>query len=601
VKDKHTVSTKSTVVIPTADIPHPSRKPNGHDKDESSAPLYCLSAEKPLFGSILQRNEILDGVAAPLTLDDISPGHQNLFRAMREKHAAGKPFDADTMEETLRRRGQLKDLGSDDPADGRGIVYLSSLVLFGDMPKSDGILLEHVQTIKTYSARREAQHFVENFDKMAQFTSTTPEALASMLRSAAEQQENRADIRPQPEHRIPVAPVLSNDALYGFAGEVVGTLLPHTEASAASLLFHFLTFYGNIIGRHAWMQGGNDQHFTNLYYCACGLTSIARKGTAKSAVWSLYDRVEPDNWTHKCILGALSSGEGLIAAVADKEHEATDKRLMVILTELGGPLKILKRDGNTLSAVLRQFWESGDADIPTKRDPLHVRGAHMSLIAHITTDELRRLLDDLELGNGLANRILWGYSERSKYLPYGGKVDREKLLDLVIGLQQRINYGERAEEMQWDDGARPLWEERYRGLSEPGPGLQGAIVSRAAPQVLRMAMIHALLDQSQFVNKSHLKAALAAWDYCEATVKFVWGDTLGDPIADTILEALRKAPEQSLTLTEINRLFSSHRTSEARRALNFLEERGYAYRSKVASDGGRDAEWWHFGPQKGGK
>jgi hypothetical protein len=73
--------------------------------------------------------------------------------------------------------------------------------------------------------------------------------------------------------------------------------------------------------------------------------------------------------------------------------------------------------------------------------------------------------------------------------------------------------------------------------------LLGAICGRAEAQTVRLALIYAVLDGSDGVIKlPHLKAALALWRYYEASVLYVFGDSLGDPIADTILAALRNNP-----------------------------------------------------------
>src|SRR5262245_11726126 len=42
-------------------------------------------------------------------------------------------------------------------------------------------------------------------------------------------------------------PVLDKTAYYGLAGEVVATILPHTEADPAALLLQYLTCFGNMV------------------------------------------------------------------------------------------------------------------------------------------------------------------------------------------------------------------------------------------------------------------------------------------------------------------------------------------------------------------
>ena len=123
--------------------------------------------------------------------------------------------------------------------------------------------------------------------------------------------------------------------------------------------------------------------------------------------------------------GGLSSGEGLTWAVRDAiwkrepvrqkgrivDHQdveadagISDKRLLVFEPELASTLRVMGRDGNTLSPTIRQAWDSGDLRIMTKNLPVKATGAHISIVGHITRDELRRYLDRTEAGGGDAIR-----------------------------------------------------------------------------------------------------------------------------------------------------------------------------------------------------
>ena len=93
----------------------------------------------------------------------------------------------------------------------------------------------------------------------------------------------------------------------------------------------------------------------------------------------------------------------------------------------------------------------------------------------------------------------------------------------------------------WSEAARPEWAQAYHELSKPRPGLAGAIAQRGEAQVVRLALIYALLDKSYQIEPVHLRAARAVWDYSEASVRYIFGASLGDEVADTILEALRVA------------------------------------------------------------
>ena len=94
-----------------------------------------------------------------------------------------------------------------------------------------------------------------------------------------------------------------------------------------------------------------------------------------------------------------------------------DKRLLVVETEFSSVLKMLLRQGNILGEILRQAWDSGNLRLLTKNNAAKATGAHISLIGHITGDELLRCLSETDQANGFGNRILWPSVRRSKYLP----------------------------------------------------------------------------------------------------------------------------------------------------------------------------------------
>jgi hypothetical protein len=77
------------------------------------------------------------------------------------------------------------------------------------------------------------------------------------------------------------------------------------------------------------------------------------------------------------------------------------------------------------------------------------------------------------------------------------------------------------------------------------------------------------VDCSSVIRVEHLQAATALWDYCEASVQYVFATKTGNQCADRIIEALTEAENGYLT-DDIGRLFGGHRTREKNLALDFL-------------------------------
>jgi hypothetical protein len=401
-------------------------------------------------------------------------------------------------------------------------------------------------------------------------------------------------------------PVLSEEALYGLPGEIVEAVEPNTEADPVAILINVLAAFGNAIGRGAYMKVGADVHHLRIYAALVGRTSKARKGTSWGYVGELMDDVDP-LWVSGRVQDGLSSGEGLIHAVRDpvvKEDKKTgepetidegviDKRLLVLASELASVLKTMSRDGNTLSPVIRQAWDGNTLQIMTKNSPSRATGSHISIIGHITKEELLRHLNETESANGFANRFLWLMVRRSKELPFGGdwsELDKEPLIER---LKSALAFGRKPVQIGWSEGAKEMWKAVYGPLSEGKPGLWGAVTGRAEAQAMRLAALYAVMSGSCQIEEDHLEAALALWQYAEESARYIFGDATGDPVADQILEALRAAGPAGMSRTDISHLFKRHRSAERiGQALSLLLKSGRAHRKQDNDTGGRPSERW---------
>jgi hypothetical protein len=400
-------------------------------------------------------------------------------------------------------------------------------------------------------------------------------------------------------------PKLSKRALFGLAGHIVRAIGPHTESDTAAILVQLLVAFGNCIGPSPHFEIEATKHRANLFSIIVGRSSRARKGTSWAQVRRLFVRLDK-RWCENQIITGLSSGEGLIWAARDRHENgdsstkvrtddalapSTDKRLMVIQSEFSRVLKVQRREGNTLSSVLRSAWDSETLTILTKNAPAKATGAHVSIIGHITQDELRRELRATDEANGYANRFLFVYVERTKYLPFGGTLDEQTLTELAARLVRARHFARCVGEVRFSKKARKRWRRLYIRLSKETPGMLGAITSRAEAQVLRLAMIYALLDRSKEIKTYHLEAASALWRYCEQSAEFIFGGTLGNPVADEICRALNRKTG-GLTRDDIRELFQHNRDKEEiDQALSLLENSGLA-RSHRERTKGRAAERW---------
>ena len=442
-----------------------------------------------------------------------------------------------------------------------------------------------------------------------------PETINHVLTTENHDPATPCEIRPQPLTTLTTLttyypwPTLAPEALYGLAGDYVKAIAPHTESDPVALLTQFKAVFGVLIGRQRYCVLDGVRHYPNIFAVIAGLTARARKGTSYRHVERQVQEVDP-TWGLANHIKGCGSGEGLIYAVRDArwgkeaikekgrvvdyqdvliDAGVEDKRALYQTGEFSGLLKVAAREGNTLSEVLRDCWDTGYLRNATKAQPLEARGAHISVIGHITIDELQKLLTSTDMANGFGNRFLWVCARRSQLLPRGGQLASVDFTTLRERLRGAIAFGKAPGEMYLDRQAWPAWDAVYGMLSEDRTGLANTLLARAEPQVMRLSMLYAILDQSTAIQLPHLKAALALWEYTEDSATYIFGQALGDTTADTILQALEKAGSAGLSQNDIVQdvFHRNLSAAEVTRALHLLEKLGSIVTERRQPSGGK--------------
>jgi hypothetical protein len=350
---------------------------------------------------------------------------------------------------------------------------------------------------------------------------------------------------------------MREEAFYGLAGQIVKRLAPEVESDNVALLANFLSMAGVLFGREAWAQVGATRHYPFEFVTLVGETSRARKGTGTNLVLrSVAERVE-EGFEKERVLGGLSTGEGLIKGVQDKDEAIRNRGFLVQLGEFASLLEVMKRESNTMSTALRQAWDGDRLRVMTRKDPLDADNVSLSVIAHITKSELLNKLTSTDRVNGFANRFLMLCTRRDKLLPRGGGVPDTS--DLVVAVHDAVETAKGRGAIARNNEAEDLWSQEYARLTSGGSSLKDALCARAEAHVLRLSLLYALLDRSAEIRPEHLKAAIAFWDYCERSVEYMFGGATGDGDKDKIMAGLADGPK---TNSEIHWIFGNNRTAE---------------------------------------
>lgn len=381
-------------------------------------------------------------------------------------------------------------------------------------------------------------------------------------------------------------PVLDPAALRGLAGDVVHTIAPHTEADPAALLLTFLTMFGAAVGPAPHAMADAAEHPARLFPVLVGDTSKARKGSAHAQVRRLMVRADPD-FERDRMLGGFGSGESVIDAVADGE----DRRLLVFEPEFSRLLAVAKRDGSTISQLLRQAWDGDRLQVRSRAKTTVADGAHVALVGHITAEELSARLTDTDAANGFANRHLFALVRRFQLLPSGGNLDDAEVARLGDEISHALRLARTVGIMRRTPETETRWDSLYRTMANDQPGgLLGSVIARDTAQVLRLSVAYALLDGAHQIDLPHVEAAWAVWRYCRRSAEIIFGDRLGDEVADRLLSAIRGARANGLTRDEQYHALGGHVSADRLRvARTLLVTKALAEEVRITT-GGRPAE-----------
>ena len=341
----------------------------------------------------------------------------------------------------------------------------------------------------------------------------------------------------------------------GILGDAVKIVSPYTEADPVAILVSLITLVGSYFDKPT-VYGGQPHH-ANLFACLVGASARARKGTSLYVAKQLLSGVIERPQT----LSGIGSGEGLIDAIKDVEAKANDdgsysvvdgsddKRVIVEATEFGTILKVIKRDGCTLSPVIRDAWDGKTLRITTKGSKLVATDPHVTIIAHVTTKELNNFFNAKgdESSNGFANRFLWVYSERSKRLPLAPPLETiDGFESMTERLAVAIARGASIGNVTMTKDAERIYKSNYDHLTRSRKGLYESVTTRSEAQVIRLALILAVVDGSDEIDTRHITQSLSIWSYCDDSARYVFGDDDDESrLAIDVLSRIKNKPGQT--------------------------------------------------------
>lgn len=314
-------------------------------------------------------------------------------------------------------------------------------------------------------------------------------------------------------------PVLDPLALHGVLGDAVMAVAPHSEADPAAVLMTLLCLSGISIGPGPRVYAGLTGMPARLQVWIVGNSAMGRKGASLDLAYKIMLLADEEFMTSR-VLGGFGSGEAIIDEVA----ESGDVRLVYKATEGAGLLAVMSRKGDTTSVVLRQSYDEDALAVRSRVKKATAPMSHIGLLAHITPSDLVGGLTETQIRNGFANRGLFVMSRRPHLLSRGTESLPREATEAGTALGRAIRRARPLGTMRFDEATGARWDDVYAtfGVGAPTPLLED-LEARGDVHTRRLAMLFALLDGSNLIGTEHLDAALAVWDYCRASARYLFG------------------------------------------------------------------------------
>lgn len=334
--------------------------------------------------------------------------------------------------------------------------------------------------------------------------------------------------------------------LYGLVGDVAQAGSNNTEANPFAIAAAMLAYLGAAVGRGPYMPIDDDWNHARLFMVHVGRSSRGRKGTAKKLIYRINNAVKTldEYLVPQVHQGGLSTREGLALMIHDGYKDGKnevpaieDKRLLVVESEFANILHQSKRDGNTLSAALRDAWDGTSIRPAVKTCRVWATDPHIGIIGDVTPSELRELMHKRELTNGFANRFIFFWAEGDKVLPFPQYTPKDVVETLADRVAQVLRFAgadrhvdKDVMRMEFSTEAASLYARLYRGElrdRSAGEHITG-LLDRRAPVLLRLAMLFALTDQTNVIEVAHVNAALAWVRYWVDSAKFIFQSSVDE-------------------------------------------------------------------------
>ena len=381
--------------------------------------------------------------------------------------------------------------------------------------------------------------------------------------------------------RAQQVPAVHSAVYLGLAGEYVMTIAEDTESDPLAVLSQVLAWAGCRVGRQVWIRHGSAIHYPAIWPLIVGQTSTGRKGSSEQDSLTALSALSEQPRRRS----GLTSGEGVIDALTQQVESEDGGGLLVTESEWESVTARTRREGNTLSPVLRDAYDFKPlATMNASGNARSVEGYLLTVVGHITPGAFRQGMGGHEVSGGFLNRFLPLLVHRPRTVSWPEEPSEEAQA-LLMGIAT-ADFGSGQYQLSLDAKRFYMdWYEAYNFAVEAESERVAMGVARAVPNVLRSSLIYALLDQSSgnVIESRHVQAAVALVEYSCQTVRVLLAPgSVG--LDKKILTALKGTGD--MTRDQLRSHFHGHQSAQALDgALEALMGAGLVVQEKVSTSG----------------
>lgn len=370
-----------------------------------------------------------------------------------------------------------------------------------------------------------------------------------------------SDIRPEAFH----------GPIGEFAQQVGGV---RTMAPPIALLAIGLAAFGSRCGRGTWRTYHEVPTYPMTFPLLVGTTGSG-KGIGHRVTCRWLEAM--DDHTAAAIVSDFSSGEGLIQRLVKVAPDPVlgDTRAFAWTEEFAGVLRAKNRDGSILGQVLRRAFDGDRLERNTVRSNGSVDAPALSLVAHVTPEELRAEASMLDAASGFLNRFLL-VPVSPVAVPRTPPLPEDAYRDLARRLSDSVKVARshRGPALVTPE-AHVLLDrvDEWRMATRGRPGLVGRMGERIPQNVGRLSVAYALsrLDPetpTPTIDEADVLAALALCDISERTMLALWCDAPAEAETARMVHRVRVAGSEGISTRDLLKgLYSAANRSRGRNLL----------------------------------